>query len=60
MKFIGGFVKVHIYPTKKKKKKLGAIILSAIILPKVLLLNKFNGQRHQIYSQINISSKPRE
>ena len=57
MKFIGGFVKVHIYPTKKKK---GAIILSAIILPKVLLLNKFNGQRHQIYSQINISSKPRE
>ena len=59
MKFIGGFVKVHIYPTKKKKK-LGAIILSAIILPKVLLLNKFNGQRHQIYSQINIISKPRE
>ena len=45
---------------QQKKKKLGAIILSAIILPKVLLLNKFNGQRHQIYSQINISSKPRE
>ena len=57
MKFIGGFVKVHIYPTKKT---LGAIIQSAIILLKVLLLNKFNGQRHQIYAQINTSSKPRE
>ena len=58
MKFIGGFVKVHIYI--QQKKTLGAIIQSAIILLKVLLLNKFNGQRHQIYSQINISSKPRE
>ena len=57
MKFICGFVKVHIYPTKKT---LGAIIQSAIILLKVLLLNKFNGQRHQIYAQINTSSKPRE
>ena len=51
---------IYIQQQKKKKKKLGAIILSAIILPKVLLLKKFNGQRHQIYAQINTSSKPRE